>query len=104
MKSIAGWLLLAALFIVVPTARAQGVEVEPNSSCASPQTLSTVAFPYTLTGSLDTPPATPDIDFYRFTATPGDLIRIDLAGQAVYPFTLSGPLLAALDSSCTALG
>jgi hypothetical protein len=104
MKCIAGLLLLAALFIVVPTAHAQGVEVEPNSSCASPQNLSTVPLPYTLTGSLDTPPATPDIDFYRFTATPGDLVRIDLAGQVVYPFTLSSPLLAALDSSCTALG
>ena len=104
MKCIAGLLLLAALFIVVPAARAQGVEVEPNSSCASPQNLSTVHLPYTLTGSLDTPPATPDIDFYRFTATPGDLVRIDLAGYVVYPFTLVSPLLAALDSSCTALG
>jgi 5-hydroxyisourate hydrolase-like protein (transthyretin family) len=104
MKYIAGLLLLAALFIVVPAARAQGVEVEPNSSCASPQSLSTVPFPYTLTGSLDTPPAKPDIDFYRFTATPGDLVRIDLAGYVVYPFTLVSPLLAALDSSCAALG
>jgi hypothetical protein len=104
MKYIAGLLLLTTLFIHVPAAHAQGVEVEPNSSCASPQSLSAVPFPYTLTGSLDTPPATPDIDFYRFTAIPGDLVRIDLAGQGVYPFTLSSPLLAALDSSCTALG
>lgn len=103
MKHIAGLLLLAALFFVVPGARAQGVEAEPNSSCASPQDLSLPPLPFTLTGSLDTPPVTPDIDFYRFTATPGDLVRIDLEGSAVYPFTLDGPLLAALDSSCTAL-
>lgn len=103
MKYISGLLLLAALLIAVPSAHAQGVEVEPNSSCASPQSLSAVPLPYTLTGSLDRPPATPDVDFYRFTAAPGDLVRVDLAGYAVYPFTLTSPLLAALDSSCTAL-
>jgi 5-hydroxyisourate hydrolase-like protein (transthyretin family) len=103
MKHAAVLLLLAAFSIFAPTAHAQGVEVEPNSSCTSPQSLPAASLPYTVTGSLDTPPATPDVDFYRFTAAPGDLVRIELAGQAVPPFTLGAPLLAVLDSSCTAL-
>lgn len=93
-------LLLALLFAAAPAARAQETETEPNSSCAAAQDLTAATFPSTLTGSLDTPPASPDIDFYRFAAAPGDLLRIELAGDQVYPFTLVDPLLAVYDASC----
>lgn len=99
---------LAALGIALAGSSAQAqtgsiVETEPNSSCLSAQTL-TGSIPVTVTGSLDTPPATPDVDFYRFIATPGELIQIDLRGQSSGNGTLYDPLLMIQGSNCYGLG
>lgn len=80
--------------------QAQIVETEPNSSCAAAQTLSTATFPVTVAGSLVTPPATPDVDFYRVTANPGDVLQIEQRGQASGSGTLSDPFVGAFTSSC----
>lgn len=95
---IAFLVVLAIAFSGVP-AQAQGVEIEPNSSCASAQNLSG-NLPVSVAGSLDTPPATPDVDFYRVTATPGDLIQIELRGQGSGAGTLYDPLVFVQSSAC----
>lgn len=85
-------------------ARAQTVEAEPNSICVSAQNLGAVTLPSSVTGSLDTPPDTPDVDYYRITATPGDLIAIDERGETSGNGTLSDPFLGVFSSACSLLG
>jgi hypothetical protein len=75
-------------------------EAEPNSTCAAAQNLTQAPLPLAASGSLQTPPGTPDIDFYRLAATPGDLVRLNVDGRSVYPLTLEDPLLGVFDSSC----
>lgn len=79
---------------------AQAVEAEPNSSCSLAQNLGAATLPMTITGSLDTPPTVPDVDFYRFTATPGELISVELRGQFSGQGTLRDPFLGYFTSSC----
>ena len=75
-------------------------EAEPNATCVAAQDLTQTPLPLVASGSLQTPPASPDVDFYRLSATPGDLVRINVDGQSVYPLTLGDPLLGVFDSSC----
>jgi 5-hydroxyisourate hydrolase-like protein (transthyretin family) len=92
---------IALLFLGISLpARAQVVETEPNSSCPAAHDLGTLAGLLTITGSLDTPPATPDVDFYRIAGTPGDLVQIDMQGQASSLGTLENPFLGAFNSAC----
>lgn len=81
-------------------AQPQIAETEPNSSCAAAQDLTQAPLPLAAGGSLQTPPGTPDVDFYRLAATPGDLVRLNVDGRSVYPLTLEDPLLGVFDSSC----
>lgn len=76
----------------------QGIEAEPNPTCTAPQDLGAPALPFTVQGSLDTPPGTPDVDFYRFTATPGSLIRLDVEGLAAGAGTLRDPYMGQFES------
>lgn len=91
--------LLLMLGISIP-ASAQVVETEPNSSCSTAQDLGALAEPRTLAGTL----GTADVDFFRVSGTPGDLVRIDLQGQASGGGTLADPLLGAFDSACNLRG
>lgn len=76
-------------------------EVEPNNTCPTAQDLGLVALPLTVSGSLDTiPPATTDLDFFRFKGTPGDTVTIDLEGQSTGKGTLFDPLLGVFNSGC----
>lgn len=84
-------------------AQTQVADTEPNSACAAAQDLTRTALPFVASGSLQTPPGTPDVDFYRFAATPGDLVRVDLDGSSVYPLTLDSPLLGVFDSACNVI-
>ncbi|HEX3034568.1 MAG TPA: carboxypeptidase-like regulatory domain-containing protein [Thermodesulfobacteriota bacterium] len=95
-------------------ALAQGVEEEPNNPCTSSQDFGAVALPFTVDGSLDTPPDTPppdtpdptptptasDVDFFMFTGTPNDRVVVDLEGEATGKGTLTEPLLGFFDSDC----
>jgi len=76
----------------------QGVDAEPNSVCTAPQDLGAPALPFIVQGSLDTPPGTPDVDYYRFTATPGSLLRLELDGLAAGAGTLRDPYLGQLEN------
>ena len=84
------------------TAAAMGTETEPNNSCQTAQAIGAVPFPFALDGNLDST-LEPDIDFYRFSGTPGVLIGIDHEGEATGKGTLFDPLLAFFDSSCNLL-
>ena len=94
-------LVLGIPFAGAP-AQAQTAEIEPNSSCLSAQPLG--ALPATVAGSLDTPPDTPDVDYYRITATPGDLVQIEQRGSSSGSGTLADPFVGAFDSACVFLG
>jgi len=76
-------------------------EAEPNATCAAAQDLTQTALPLAVDGGLQTPPGTPDVDFYRLAATPGDFVRINVDGRSVYPLTLEDPVLGVFDSSCS---
>jgi hypothetical protein len=79
-------------------------ETEPNSTCAAAQDLTQAALPLTAAGSLQTPPGTPDVDFYRLSATPGDLVRVNVDGRfTAYPLTLEDPMVGVFDSACNIL-
>jgi hypothetical protein len=75
-------------------------EVEPNNTCPTAQNFGSVDLPFTLDGSLDSTPESPDIDFFRFTGTPGSVVRVDLEGQATGKGTLEDPLLGFFNAGC----
>jgi hypothetical protein len=83
-------------------AAATGTETEPNNSCQTAQDVGAVPFPFVVDGNLDST-LQPDIDFYRFSGTPGVLIGIDHEGQPTGKGTLEDPLLAFFDSGCNLL-
>ncbi len=80
------------------------MEAEPNNTCLTAQDLGSITLPFSVDGSLDTPPETPDVDFYKFTVSPGDLVIIDHKGSATGDGTLRDPLLGAFDSGCNQIG
>src|SRR5689334_1499246 len=94
--------LAAALTTAAPVAGQVG-EVEPNNTCTIAQDVGAVSLPFSLNGSLDTPPATPDVDFFRFTVTPSATVQVDLEGQATGKGTLPDPLVGVFSSSCASL-
>lgn len=74
-------------------------DIEPNNSCQAAQDVGTVSQRFTLDGDLDSS-LNPDVDFFRFTGTPGLLATIDLEGQGTGKGTLSDPYLGFFDSNC----
>jgi hypothetical protein len=99
-------MLLSVLVILAESPRpafAQGSDVEPNNTCLTAQNLGGVTLPFTVEGALETPPETPDVDFFRFTGTPGATVRVDLEGADTGKGTLPDPLLGLFDSNCNLL-
>jgi hypothetical protein len=94
---------LVGLFAPVPTAFAQGVEAEPNHPCTSAQDFGSAAIPFTVNGSLDSTPESPDVDFYRFTAVPGTSLTVTLRGAVSGHGTLVDSYLGFFDSACNLL-
>lgn len=84
---------------------AQVVEVEPNDPCVEAQDIGPidVTGTFSVQGSLDTPPDEPDVDFFRFSATPGAQLIADHEGEATGKGTLPDPLLGLFDSDCNLL-
>jgi hypothetical protein len=93
---------LAIAFAASP-ARAQVAEAEPNSTCLAPQDLGAAALPLAVNGDLATPPVTPDVDYYRIHATPGDRIVIRQRGIASNGGSLQDPYLGIFNASCNLL-
>jgi hypothetical protein len=83
----------------------QEVEMEPNNTCLTSQDFGALTFPYTVAGSLDTPPTFPDVDFFKFTipANSPTLVRVHLEGLDSGKGVLDNPLVAVFDSNCNAL-
>jgi hypothetical protein len=96
------WVFLLALALCLafaPLARAQEVEVEPNNPCSAAQDLTAASDPLTITGSIDTP----DVDFYRVSAPPGSVLRVNLQAASSGQGTLADPILGAFSEDCTTL-
>lgn len=81
----------------------QGTEIEPNGTCATAQDLGHVDATTVISGVLDSA-AAPDVDFFRFTATPNTTMVVDLEGQATDQGTLGDPYVGAFDARCALLG
>lgn len=92
--------LLLVLALAGAPALAQTVETGSNDTCFSPQNLGAAALPITISGSLDTPPDSPDVDYYRITGTPGQRVVIDQRGSASGGGTLQDPYLGVFNSAC----
>jgi hypothetical protein len=102
-----GFKLLLLLWLgSASQALAQAVEVEPNDPCAEAQDVGPidVTGAFSIRGSLDTPPDEPDIDFFRFSTTPGAQLAADHEGQETGAGTLSDPFLGVFDTACNLLG
>ena len=89
-------LCVLVLPVLTTQSIAQGVDVEPNNSCAAAQYIGAPSLPYTVDGSLEVS----DIDFFRFQAAPASLLQINLQGQFAGLGTLTDPLLGIFDESC----
>jgi hypothetical protein len=96
-------LLTLGLAFAASPAGAQVAEAEPNSTCLSAQNLGSAALPLSVSGDLTTPPAAPDVDYYRIDATPGDRIVIRQRGTASNAGTLQDPYLGVFTSTCSLL-
>jgi hypothetical protein len=91
---VSGWFSSQAL--------AQATDTEPNNSCPAAQDVGVLdgGSPFLATGSLDTPPDEPDVDFFKLEATPGASWVADLAGEPTGQGTLPDPFLGLLESDC----
>ena len=78
-------------------------ESEPNDACFAAQNIGPWSFPSTVTGSLDSTPESPDVDFFRFEGAPGEEIQVDLEGSYTGAGTLSDPFLGLFNSDCALL-
>jgi len=94
-------LTLSAALGMNSTANAQTTpEVEPNQPCSKAQSVGNTTLPFTQNGSLDYTNERFDVDFFRFTGTPGRLVTADLEGISTGKGTLDDPLLGFFDSGC----
>jgi hypothetical protein len=102
-------LVLLAISLVMigfsSQAFAQAVEVEPNDPCTEAQDIGPidVTGTFSVQGSLDTPPDEPDVDFFRFSATPGAQVVANDEGQDTGAGTLQDPVLGLFDAGCNLL-
>ena len=99
LKCLVGLCIFGSTLGFVPVALSQ--EIEPNNTCPTAQDVGLVTLPLTLEGELIPTVETPaDIDFFRFTGTPGSAVRVDLEGQDTEQGTLADPLVGVFDSNC----
>jgi hypothetical protein len=93
----ATFLLTLGLAFGASSAQAQAIDAEPNNACTAAQDLGAAGLPFTVQGHI----GSQDIDFYRFTGTPGALISIDHQQSGAQP--LGDPLMAVYSTDCTTL-
>ena len=93
-------LILGTVFGNISMVFGQGLEDEPNHPCPTAENFDSVALPFTLNGSLDSTPESPDVDFFRFSGTPGAFVRVDLEAADTGNGTLGDPFLGLFDSAC----
>jgi hypothetical protein len=86
-------------------ALAQATDTEPNDTCPTAQVIGEIdgTIPFIVSGSLDTPPDEPDVDFYRFEAPPGAQLIADHEGSETGKGTLIDSFLGLFDSDCNLL-
>ena len=73
------------------------VEVEPNNPCTSAQDLTSAVMPAQVTGYK----ALGDVDFYKFSATPGTQLRVTLNGDFSSTNPLTAYTVGFFGSNCT---
>lgn len=88
-------LILLGAALASPMVWANVAETEPNNSCAAAQSVGSSSF--TADGTIDVA----DVDYYRFTATPGTTLQVDLKGSPSGVGTISDTVVGLYDSSCT---
>jgi hypothetical protein len=89
-------MVLAAAF----SSAAWAQEIEPNQPCESAQVFGFTDLPVSVFGALSPTDTSTDVDFFRFTLTPGDVVRADLEGASTGQGTLGDPFLGLFDAAC----
>lgn len=84
---------------------AQASEIEPNGPCVEAQDLGEIDLtgPFSVEGSLDTPPGDPDVASFRFSAPSGAELIAEHEGQETGAGTLPAPFLGLFDTGCNSL-
>ncbi|NHN35742.1 hypothetical protein G8764_00360 [Pseudomaricurvus alcaniphilus] len=97
-------LLMLVTMVYGATAAALAIdEAEPNNPCFAAQQIGAFDFPTTVTGSLDSIPEQPDVDFFQFQGVAGQAVVVDLEGVATGAGSLSDPFLGLFNSECALL-
>ena len=92
-----------SLYLFAAVASAQIVETEPNNPCPAAQAVGDPGLPFFIPGSLDSTPENPDVDFFRMTGVPGQVLKIDLEGETTGMGTLYDPYLGFFNDACELL-
>jgi hypothetical protein len=74
-------------------------EIEPNSTCQSAQDLQSTAIPTTVAGYK----AVGDVDFFKFSATPGAQLTASLGGDVSHATPLQSTAVGVFSSACAQL-
>jgi hypothetical protein len=93
------WSALCWIALQVLPGAVLAQETEPNDTCPG-QHVGMPVLPFSQSGSLDTPPDVPDVDYYWLDLTPGVELVANLRGQASGAGLLEDPLLGLFDSEC----
>lgn len=100
MSRFAPSLVLALALAGVFCTGAQAQETEPNNACQNAQDFGATDLPFSLFGALSPTQGTLDVDFFRFSVTPGESVRADLEGTPTGQGTLGDPYLGLFDAGC----
>ena len=91
---------IVALMLLCAPAWVAAQEFEPNDSCDTAQIEPVVGLPLVRRGELAARGGTQDVDFFRFEATPGTVIQVDVEGAPSSAGALVDPFVGLFDARC----
>ncbi|HEX7036460.1 MAG TPA: carboxypeptidase-like regulatory domain-containing protein [Pseudomonadales bacterium] len=93
------WIALSSISLLLLSGNALAQDTEPNDVCPG-EHVGMPVLPFGQSGSLDSPPDVPDVDFYRFDLTPRAELVANLRGRSSGAGALEDPLLGRFDADC----
>ena len=96
---VCGGAIVALMLLCAPVWVA-AQEFEPNNTCETAQVEPVPGFPLVRKGELTASGDTLDVDFYRFEATPGMAIEVNVEGAPSGGGTLDNPFVGWFDARC----
>lgn len=93
------WIALSSISLLLLSGNVLAQDTEPNDVCPG-EAIGMPVLPFSRSGSLDSPPEVPDVDFFRFDLTPGAVLVANMRGLASGAGVLEDPLLGWFDADC----